>query len=68
MHFSMLSVVLCVVMASAAAAVAAYCWRAARRRRGHRRDWERLAPELRDLDEDLDRMWRMEEGHSGRHR
>jgi hypothetical protein len=51
---------MCIVVATAAAVVWWYCWLAARRRDRQDREWARLATRLRDLDEDLDRVWAAE--------
>jgi hypothetical protein len=59
-HFSLLSLEMCIVVTTAAAGVWCYCWLAARRRDRQHREWARLAARLRDLDEDLDRVWATE--------
>lgn len=64
MHFILLAVILCVALAGAAGAVACCC-REARRRERRRTEWARLAPRLRGLDEELDRIWAA--GHRGQH-
>jgi hypothetical protein len=66
-HFSLLSVEMCVVVTTAAAGVWCYCWLAARRRGGNQREWARLAARLRDLDEDLDRVRAAEKERTQRH-
>jgi hypothetical protein len=66
-HFTVLSLVSCVVVASATAVVACYAWLAARRRSRHQDEWARVAAELSDLEHDLDLAW-AEEGRSGRYR
>lgn len=60
MHFSMLTLILCVVVATGWATVGWYGRRAARRRGRRRAEWARVAAELRDLDEELDRAWEAE--------
>lgn len=60
MHFSLLSLEMCIVVMTAAAGVWCYCWLAARRRDSQHREWARLATWLWDLDEDLDRAWAAE--------
>jgi hypothetical protein len=51
---------MCIVVTAAAAGVWCYCWLAARRRGRQQCEWARLAAWLRDLDEDLDRVWAAE--------
>jgi hypothetical protein len=66
MHYILLTVVvLSAALAAAASAVVCYC-RAARRRVRRRAEWARLAPGLRGLDEELERIWAA--GQRGRHR
>lgn len=61
MHFILLTVVLCVALAGAAGAIACCC-RDARRRGQRQAEWARLAPGLRGLDEELDRIWAAGQG------
>jgi hypothetical protein len=66
-HFSLLSLVMCLVVATAAACVWCFCWLAARRRRRHHDEWARLSDPLRDLDVHLDRVWAAEKERTWRH-
>ena len=66
MHFSLLSLEMCIAVTTAAAAVWCYCWLADRHRDRQHREWARLAARLRDLDEDLDRVWAAEKERTQR--
>ncbi len=72
MYLSVLSLVMAVVVLTAAAAVGCYCWLAARHhdrvRGGRDAEWARLRPALRDVDEDLDWLWEAESARIGRSR
>ena len=57
---------MCIAVTTAAAAVWCYCWLADRHRDRQHREWARLAARLRDLDEDLDRVWAAEKERTQR--
>jgi hypothetical protein len=59
---------MCAALTAAASAVACYCLRGARRRGRQRAEWEQVASGLLDLDDDLDRMWAVEQEWLRRHR
>lgn len=67
MHFSLLSLVSCVVVAVVAVGVRWHCWYAVRRRDRRREEWARLSVELRGLDADLDQVWAAEVERLRRH-
>jgi hypothetical protein len=52
---------MCAALTAAASAVACYCLRGARRRGRQRVEWEQVASGLPGLDDDLDRMWAVEQ-------
>jgi hypothetical protein len=57
---------MCVLVTTAAAGMWCYCWLFARRRDRQHREWARLTARLRDLDEDLDRVWAAEKERTQR--
>jgi len=59
-HFSALSLVLCVAVMAGWAAAGWFCLRCARRRARYRAEWTRAAAGLRNLDDELDRLWAAE--------
>lgn len=65
-----MSLVACLAVLAAAGAVGGYCLLAARRRAGHRGshrdDWARMSAGLREMDRELDEVWRAEQGRARR--
>jgi len=59
-HFSALSLMLCVAVMAGWAAAGWFCLRFARRQARYRAEWARAAAGLRDLDDELDRLWAAE--------
>ncbi len=59
-HFSALSLALCIAVTAGWSAAAWYCLRCARQRARDRAEWARAAAGLRDLDDELDRLWAAE--------
>ena len=57
MRFSALDLTLCVVLVAALAAAGWFYLRCARQSARYRAEWARAAAGLRDLDEELERVW-----------
>lgn len=70
MHLGLLSLMACLAVLAGAGAVGGYCLLAARRRgrQGgrHRDEWARVSAGLREMDRELDEVWRAEQGRARR--